>query len=396
MSRVRGNGLAFFLVALTPAALTPSPPSLSESLAARFPALRARLDSPVRFDRTSWRHGGRTVAGLRAALPPTASSAVRATEAELRAASDSSVVPIDPVRVSFPSLASDPVVAEGDGVRVVLAPLGASRARAEVDGAAIAYRDAYRETDALQLAKPGSTEEYLHLRAPSAPRRFEYAILETEGAARVFVDNGQVRFVDGSGRGLVVLAPVVVDSAGRRSATAARWRLDDASSPRRLTLELDPDGLEYPLLVDPSWITTGSLATARLDPIGILLHNGKVLVMGNAASAEIYDPAAATWAPTGAGWAIAGVARRNPAAQRARPGLRRDQRPDLRELPQVRPRYECLDRRCQHDEPSRCVSLSRCSTTGACSRRAARRCSTRRWRAPRSTTPHSTAGPRQV
>ena len=278
MRPVPGAGLALFLVALTPAALRPSPQSLSEALAERFPAIRARLASPVRFESASWRQGARRVAGVRDA-----------------------VAPVDRVRVSFPTLATDPLVAEGEGVRVVLAPLSARAARAEAEGGSVAYRNVYPQTDALHVAQPERTEEYLQLRSTQAPRRFQYDVLEAAGATRVFIDNGQVRFVDDAGNGLVVLAPVVVDAVGRRSGTAARWSLDSAGAGRRLTLDLNPEGLEYPLLVDPTWITVGSLGTARGDGIGILLHNGKVLVMAGAPNtqdtSELYDPATGIWTP---------------------------------------------------------------------------------------------------
>ena len=300
----RSAGLAVFFVALTPAGLSPAPPSLSETLAARFPAIRARLESPVRFESASWQQGVRRISGMRALLPPPSQPAAVATRAALRGGAAPTTV--DRVIVSFPALAADAVVAEGEGVRVVLAPLSTRAARAEAEGAAVAYRDVYPETDALHVAQPDWTEEYLHLRTPEAPRRFEYEIVEAAGATRVFLDNGQVRFVDDSGRGLVALAPVVVDSIGRRSATAARWRLDEQSTPRRLTLQLDSTGLAYPLLVDPTWITTGSLSAARTYPIGILLQTGQVLVMGSAATSELYDPTTGIWTPAGAGWAARG------------------------------------------------------------------------------------------
>lgn len=299
-------GLVLLVAVSAPTPLTPSPRSLAQALAERFPAIRSRLQSDVRFERISWRDGGRRVAGLRVVLPPAEPNARPLPPAPSPGAAAAEAAVVDRVRVTLPSLSSDPVVAEGEGVRVVLAPLGARAARAETEGAIVGYGDVYPETDALHVAKPDWTEEYLHLRSPAAPRRFEYEIVEAAGATLVEIDNGQVRFVRDDGKGVVVLAPVVVDAIGRRSARAARWILDERSSPRRLALELDPAGLEYPLLVDPSWITTGSLATARIDPIGILLHNGKVLVMGNAASAELYDPATGTWTPAGAGWTARG------------------------------------------------------------------------------------------
>ena len=291
-------GLALLLFALAPAGLSSSPPPLSETLAARFPAIRARLESPVRFETASWRERGRRIAGLRAVLPPPAKLAPAAAGEP----SQGSLMTVDPVRVSFPALANEAVVAEGDGVRVVLAPRGARGARAQTDGATIAYRDLYPQTDALHVAKPEWTEEYLHLRTPAAPRRFEYDVVEAAGATRVFLENGQVHFLDASGRGLVVLAPVVVDAIGRRSAKAARWTLETAGDARRLKLALDPAGLEYPLLVDPTWITTGSLNAARTTNIGIQLHTGSVLVLGGVAPAELYDPASGVWTMTPAGW----------------------------------------------------------------------------------------------
>ena len=60
-----------------------------------------------------------------------------------------------------------------------------------------------------------------------------------------------------------------------------------------------------------TWTTTGSLVTARLSHTATLLPNGKVLVAGGERSfydgsstitfisAELYDPAAGTWTPTG-------------------------------------------------------------------------------------------------
>jgi hypothetical protein len=148
------------------------------------------------------------VAGLRAVLPPAPAASAPPAGADASRAAEAAAGAVDRVRVSFPAVASEALVAEGEGVRVVLAPRGTRPARAEVEGGALAYRDVCPQTDALHVVKSEWTEEYLHLRSPGAPRRFEYEIVEAAGATRVFLENGQVRFLEGSGHGLVILAPV--------------------------------------------------------------------------------------------------------------------------------------------------------------------------------------------
>src|SRR5262249_54748828 len=62
----------------------------------------------------------------------------------------------------------------------------------------------------------------------------------------------------------------------------------------------------YPAVVDPVWVTTGSMAAPRFDHTATLLGSGKVLVAGGdgnggyLASAELYDASGGgTFAATG-------------------------------------------------------------------------------------------------
>src|SRR5438046_6404491 len=48
-----------------------------------------------------------------------------------------------------------------------------------------------------------------------------------------------------------------------------------------------------------NFVITGSLATARVGHTATLLPNGKVLVAGGSAGAELYDLASGTWTATG-------------------------------------------------------------------------------------------------
>ena len=63
--------------------------------------------------------------------------------------------------------------------------------------------------------------------------------------------------------------------------------------------------LSYPGLINASWVTTGSMGTARWGHTATLLFSGRVLVAGglngsaDLNSAELYDPATGSWSSTG-------------------------------------------------------------------------------------------------
>ncbi|MGH7435854.1 MAG: hypothetical protein ACRENE_09280, partial [Polyangiaceae bacterium] len=65
--------------------------------------------------------------------------------------------------------------------------------------------------------------------------------------------------------------------------------------------------LQYPVVVDPAWTSTGNMVAARTTPPIAPLPTGRILVAGGGyslLSAEVYDPATSTWAATGSmAWA---------------------------------------------------------------------------------------------
>jgi len=281
--------------------------ALEQSLAELFPRISQRLESRATFEEATVEAAGSRFSGLRPvpsledlALPDrlTASEA----EAWLDMVRRGDGTAFDSL---FPGVYTSSFVVQAGGIRVALRALGASTARALDTNGKVIYQDAYPETDVLYTVQPGRVEEFLFLRSPSAPIRFEYEIGSLAGATRVFLHEGSVRFTDDRGQGLEIEKPWVIDAEGRQPESAARWALgpERRRGSRRLTLHVDPTGLTYPLLVDPSWRVTGSMISARGRHSATLLPNGKVLVAAGApttlTTAELYDPATGAFTATG-------------------------------------------------------------------------------------------------
>src|SRR5439155_990284 len=122
----------------------------------------------------------------------------------------------------------------------------------------------------------------------------------TPGTQIKLVD-GEVRFTNAAGQGVKVEAPWVEEANGNKRTDAIGWELHDGTEgdQPRLYLRLTVADLQYPLMIDPSWATTG-----HHSHTAALLPNGNVVVAegfsnsGVLTSSELYDPAADTWAPT--------------------------------------------------------------------------------------------------
>ena len=136
------------------------------------------------------------------------------------------------------------------------------------------YREAYPETDSVHVVSAGRSEEFLFLQNECAPREFEYELSELSAGTRVELVKGEVRFTNKAGHGVKIEAPWLIEATGEQRAGAVRWELEESKSgaPHRLRLVV-AQGLSYPVLIDPSWVPTGSLVTARPDHTATLLPN---------------------------------------------------------------------------------------------------------------------------
>ena len=173
--------------------------------------------------------------------------------------------------------------------------MGASGAQGVVSEGALVYADAYPHADSVILAERERVEEFIVLRDRRAPRTFAYELRVVRGGGQVRQQVGTVEVLDREGNAwLRLAAPWVQDAEGKKHEVAAKLEGE------RLTLTVPRAARQYPLLLDPGWVTTGEMIALRMNHTDALLLSGKVLVMaGGTASAELYDLKTGTW--TGAG-----------------------------------------------------------------------------------------------
>ncbi|HEY6153460.1 MAG TPA: kelch repeat-containing protein [Candidatus Udaeobacter sp.] len=270
----------------------------------------------VEFSAARQRVGGREIAGFSARQADTAQAENLTPPAGLKPVEQQAWLAMAHRRVAsgschfssfYPARYGEPFVVEGEGLRVAVRPVGGTDAAAQITNGKVVYKAAYADTDSMHEVRSGRSEEFLFLQDECAPREFAYELSELSAGARVELVNGAVRFTNKAGRGVKIEAPWLIEANGALRADAVHWELDAANSvagPQLLRL-IVAKGLRYPVVIDPSWTTTGSLSTARYSHTATLLQSGKVLVAGGAGSsgslnsAELYDPTAGTWTATG-------------------------------------------------------------------------------------------------
>jgi hypothetical protein len=289
--------------------------ALTESSAAPRPT-ETRKSAPVEFSTSRERVGGREIAGFSARharvaqepnLTPPAGLKPVEQEAWLAMARRQGASGGSDLASFYPKRYGEAFVVEGEGVRVAVRPVGGTDVAAQIDDSGqVIYRQAYPETDSVHVVSAGRSEEFLFLQNECAPREFEYELSELSAGTRVELLNGEVRFTNETGHGVKIEAPWLIEATGKQPAAAVRWELARSKSGARPGLRLVlAQGLSYPVLIDPSWCTTGSMGTARENHTATLLPSGQVLVAGGdqnglfLTSAELYDPATGSWAATG-------------------------------------------------------------------------------------------------
>ncbi len=164
---------------------------------------------------------------------------------------------------------------EDEDAWIDLLPEGGRDVEAQIQDGLVVYPDAYPDTDVLYKSTPTHTDEYLLLRTADAPTRWTYRVRMGPRIARLRQGGSSVEGVDARGvPWMRANPPFAVDRAGTRVDGVIRLEGD------RLVAEIDTSGLEYPVLVDPDWRSTGDMSYGRFYMGLDELPDGRLLATG--------------------------------------------------------------------------------------------------------------------
>jgi MYXO-CTERM domain-containing protein len=223
--------------------------------------------------------------------------------------------------VELPAAASGTARLEDDTshLAITFALDGAEEAPVEVAGGIARYAGALGGADVVHRVHAEGTEDFVVFEERPAQEELRYVVDVSRVAGLRLVGNTVELMDEGGAPRLRVAPPSVVDAGGAEheatlaidgcafdASPAAPWgRAVTRPGAASCVVRVAWAGVTYPAVVDPAWITTGSMTAVRVYHTATLLGSGKVLVAGGFgsgtiwASAELYDPTSGTFAATG-------------------------------------------------------------------------------------------------
>jgi len=208
------------------------------------------------------------------------------------------------------------------GAQLTVRAEGAGIVDATVSDGVVVYENAIAGKTMLQRATFDGAEDFVVL--PSAPAAKTSTYDVTLGAQLVALRlvESTLEFLDSKGVPQLRMNPPFVRGSDKRwspLAVAVRgcaYDTDPRPSKGRVLapagashclvdVTLPSSGVAYPALLDPAWVSVGSLAVAREKHALVALGDGKALAIGGAdaagaatASVERYDEPTGTWSAT--------------------------------------------------------------------------------------------------
>jgi hypothetical protein len=227
-------------------------------------------------------------AGDAAALTPSASYQGRFHSLRVTANGVESTVHTPPRHVTPRHLATVHLPETADGEHVVRAPggvavharlVGAAPSKASLEADVVRYRGAFFGHDLEQRTSEYGTEDFLRLTAPLAKNEARWS-MAVEGIAGLRLVDSVLELVDADGDPrLRVTRPTIVDRNGKGrfgeltvegcavdTSTIVPWGRPTTpmgASNCTVVVRWDDAGLEYPLVVDPAWVTTMPMSAPR-------------------------------------------------------------------------------------------------------------------------------------
>jgi len=227
---------------------------------------------------------------------------------------------------ALPARADGPVRFGAHGVSIAVSLIGATDAPARDERGVRVHDNALPGGDLLRSLQPNGFEDFVYFARPPAERSIAYRVALGEGAAALRLVENTLEILDAQGAPrLRAHAPWVMGServhvdaslsvegcAVDRSPAAPWGRSLVAPGARTCVVRVSWPDTKGPLLVDPLWSTTGSMAAPRSGHTAVRLASGKVLVAaggvpGTSSTAEVYLSTAELYDPTSGSWATTG------------------------------------------------------------------------------------------
>jgi len=209
-----------------------------------------------------------------------------------------------------------------NGVAISARLRGASPSPAELSGGYVLYRDTLGAgVSVVEQARADGVEDFVYFPQRPAAENLVYdldldagvgglrlvantlEILDSAGVPRLRVNPPFAVAADGT----VVDATLSVAGCAVDTSPAVPSAVRLAAGARSCQVALAWKGVTYPALVDPSWVSTATMAYARTFPASslvidnrhVLVTGGYDLTSGALATAEIYDASTGVWTATG-------------------------------------------------------------------------------------------------
>jgi len=220
--------------------------------------------------------------------------------------------PAKSVEAVFPRLFSDPLKIKSGSAEAQCQPLHANpNSHSELVEGALIYRDAFPGCDVKYKSTTYKTEEFIVIKDKTALDQsgnvsWTWDIQSHYEGAQLtprLTPMHTIELVDDQNiPRLRIDTPFGKDKAG--TAVVANEHLCFRLEGSRLTLELNASNLQFPIQIDPSWSSTGTMAQLRGENFTLnKLVDGKVLVAGGnsfsfastPSSSELFDPNTNVW-----------------------------------------------------------------------------------------------------